>query len=333
MPENRTPGIDRRRLLRDAAVGTAAVSAGGLAAAALTAPAQAAPPATAPLGATIGRRRGAVSFRWWGTSGWRIDIGDRTVLVDPYLSRYDTGLFRGAFDPASPLRVDTAVVDRHVDRAENVLVTHTHWDHFNDVPHIAGRTGARVFGTLTAYHLGLAYGVPAGQLSPVKGGEVLDFGDYTVEVVSSLHSRNGAYSLAFPGVRVTPPSKPATIADLPEGDTLAYQIRVAGGPAVFFMGASDLDERNLTGLAPDVAMVASAATRSTADYVPRLMAALDHPKVVVPVHWDNFETPLTNPPTVAPSDRERLDDLIAAVRKASPRSRVVVPEYHTAYHF
>ncbi|WP_199737023.1 MBL fold metallo-hydrolase, partial [Micromonospora solifontis] len=279
------------------------------------------------------RRTGAVSFRWWGTSGWRIDIGDRTVLVDPYLSRYDTGLFTGKFNPDTPLTVDTGVIDPLVDRAENILVTHTHWDHFNDVPYLAGRTGARVFGTLTAYHLGLAYGVPAGQLAPVRGGEVLDFGDYTVEVVSSLHSRNAAWSVAFPGVRVSRPPRPEKISDLPEGDTLAYQIRVAGGPSVFFMGASDLNERNLVGLAPDVAMVASAATTSTADYVPRLMAALDHPKVVVPVHWDNFETPLTNPPTVAESDRKRLDDLIAAVRRVSPRSRVLLPEYHTAYRF
>ncbi|MET8837923.1 MBL fold metallo-hydrolase [Micromonospora sp. NPDC004540] len=318
---------DRRRFLRDAAVGAAAVSTAGLAAGT---PARAATTTAPAAGA---RRSGAVSFRWWGTSGWRIDIGDRTVLVDPYLSRYDTGLFRGAFDPDTALTVDTAVIDPLVDRAENILVTHTHWDHFNDVPHIAGRTGARVVGTLTAYHLGLAYGVPAGQLAPVKGGEVLDFGGYTVEVVSSLHSRNGSWSLAFPGVRVSQPPKPERISDLPEGDTLAYQIRVDGGPSVFFMGASDFAERNLVGLAPDVAMVASAATTATADYVPRLMAALDHPKVVVPVHWDNFETPLTNPPAVAPSDRKRLDDLIAAVRRASPRSQVLVPEYRTAYHF
>ncbi|MGY0002988.1 MBL fold metallo-hydrolase [Micromonospora sp. I033] len=316
----------RRRFLRDAAVGAAAVSTAGLAAGA---PARAA--ATPAAAGT--RRSGAVSFRWWGTSGWRIDIGDRTVLVDPYLSRYDTGLFRGAFDQDTPLTVRPAVIDPLVDRADNILVTHTHWDHFNDVPYIAGRTGARVLGTLTAYHLGLAYGVPSGQLAPVKGGEVLDFGGYTVEVVSSLHSRNAGWSMAFPGVRVSRPAKPEKIADLPEGDTLAYQIRVDGGPSVFFMGASDFVERNLVGLAPDVAMVASAATTATADYVPRLMAALDHPKVVVPVHWDNFETLLTNPPTVAPSDRERLDGLIAAVRKASPRSRVLVPEYHTAYHF
>ncbi|MEU4781804.1 MBL fold metallo-hydrolase [Micromonospora sp. NPDC023633] len=324
------PNLDRRRFLRDAAASTALVTAGGLAAGtARTGPAHAAPAAAAP----ISGRRGPVSFRWWGTSAWRVDIGDRTVLVDPFLSRIDTGLFRGAFNQAAKLEVRTDVVDSLVDRAETVLVTHTHWDHYMDVPHIAGRTGARVVGTLTAYHLGLAYGLPSGQLSPVRGGEVLDFGAYTVEVVSSLHSRNRSYSMAFPGVRVSPPTKPETIADLPEGDTLAYQLRVADGPSVFFMGASDFAERNLTGLAPDVAMVALPSSTATADYAERLLDALDRPKVVVPVHFDNFETELRNPVPVAPTDRERLDGLIAAVRRVSPRSRVVVPEYHTAYHF
>ncbi|MEV4214750.1 MULTISPECIES: MBL fold metallo-hydrolase [unclassified Micromonospora] len=321
--------LDRRRFLRDAAATTALVSAGGLAAS--TTPAQAAPPAAAPTPTT--RAKGAVSFRWWGTAGWRIDIADRTILVDPFLSRIDTGLFAGAFKTDTPLTVRTDVIDQRVEKATTVLVTHTHWDHFMDVPYIAGRTGARVFGTLTAYHLGLAYGVPSAQLSAVKGGEVLDFGDHTVEVVGSLHSRNASYSVAFPGVRVSQPARPATIADLPEGDTLGYLLRVAGGPSVYLTGASDVAERNLTGLAPDVAMVAMQSATTTADYLPRLLAGLDYPKVVVPVHWDNFETPLRNPPVVAPADRARLDEMVAAVRRISPRSRVLVPEYETAYHF
>ncbi|MFG1868728.1 MBL fold metallo-hydrolase [Micromonospora arborensis] len=324
------PNLDRRRFLRDAAATTALVSAGGLVAGSAT-PAQAAPPAAAP--APTARRKGAVSFRWWGTAGWRVDIGERTVLVDPYLSRIDTGLFTGAFKTDTPLTVRTDVIDPRVDRATTVLVTHTHWDHFMDVPYIAGRTGARVFGTLTAYHLGLAYGVPSAQLSAVKGGEVLDFGDHTVEVVGSLHSRNAAYAVAFPGVRVSQPAQPATIGDLPEGDTLGYLLRVGGGPSVYFTGASDVAERNLTGLAPDVAMVAMQSATTTGDYLPRLLAGLDYPKVVVPVHYDNFETGLQNPPVVAPTDRERLNDMIAAVRRISPRSRVLVPEYETAYHF
>jgi hypothetical protein len=182
------------------------------------------------------RRRGArnsgATFRWLGTAGWRIDLGTATVLVDPYLSRFGTGLFDGVFNPATRLTVDAARIADHPGKPQTILVTHTHWDHYNDVPHIAKRSGGRVFGTLTAYHLGLAYGLPASQLSPVKGGEVLDFGSYTVEVVSSLHSRNGAYSMAFPGVRVAPAAMPETIADLPEGDTLAFQVTPDSAAAV-----------------------------------------------------------------------------------------------------
>lgn len=337
MPESR---IDRRDLLRTAAVGAAALtSVAGLSTSA-SAAAPTAVAASGPLAANLGRpgdrRRGgnaAATFRWFGTSGWRIDIGARTVLVDPYLTRFDTGLFKGAFDQATKLTVDVDTVARHAGRPETVLVTHTHWDHFNDVPRIAATSGARVIGTMTAYQLGLAYGTPSGQLSPVKGGEVLEFGDYTVEVVGSLHSRNAAYSMAFPGVRLSRPAKPRTIADLPEGDTLAYQLTVRNGPAVFFMGGSDFVERNVSGLAPDVAMIAMASSDATHDYVPRLLDALGRPEIVVPVHWDNFETPLRNPPPVAPADRQRLDAMVEAVRRAAPKSRIVVPEYLTGYTF
>ncbi|MEV0457768.1 MBL fold metallo-hydrolase [Catellatospora methionotrophica] len=321
--------VDRRRFLRTAAAGTA------MAAIPVTAaPVLAAPAAAAPTPRTGTGRRQTATLRWLGTSGWRIEVGARTLLIDPYLSRYDTGLFRPPFNPATELKVDPTAVAAHAGKAENVFVTHTHWDHFNDVPHIAKTTGARVFGTLTAYHLGLASGVPSGQLSPVKGGEVLEFGDYFVEVVSALHSRNPSYSMAFPGVRTSPGiPAPVTIADLPEGDTLCYQVTVKDGPKMFFMGASDFVERNLDGLKPDVAMLALPSTGNTHDYVPRLLEALDRPAVVVPVHWDNFETPLQNPPVVAPADADKLAAFEAAIRQVAPRTTILRPQYATPYTF
>lgn len=307
------PRLARRRFL-GAAAGAALVTA---------------TPATA-TAAPRHRGTGGATFRWLGTSGWRIDIGEKTLLIDPYLSRFRTG--RPA-DLATRLTVDTTRIADHPGTPQTILVTHTHWDHFNDVPHIARQSGARVYGTLTAYHLGLAYGLPSAQLSPVKGGEVLDFGDYTVEVIASLHSRNAAYSVAIPGVRVTVPTRPETIGDLPEGDTLAFQVTPRGGPSVFFMGASDFVARNLAGLAPDVAMIAVPATDATYAYVPRLLAALDWPATVVPVHWDDFEAPLTNPPTVLPGDQKRLDAFLAAVRKVAPRTDILLPEYLAPYTF
>ena len=315
--------LSRRRLL-----GTAAGAALG------TVAATAVIPSTASAAPRRRSRQGVLAtFRWLGTSGWRIDIGAKTLLIDPYLSRFSTGLFDGQFNPDTRLTVDVERIADHPGSPQAILVTHTHWDHFNDVPHIAGQSDARVFGTLTAYHLGLAYGLPPAQLSPVKGGEVLDFGEYAVEVVAALHSRNGSYSMAFPGVRTTVPDKPATVADLPEGDTLAYQVTVKGGPSVFFMGASDFVERNLTGLNPDVAMIAMPSTDVTHDYVPRLLAALNRPATVVPVHWDNFEVPLTNPPTTTPDDQKRLDAFLAAVREAAPRTKILLPHYLTSYTF
>jgi hypothetical protein len=99
------------------------------------------------------------------------------------------------------------------------------------------------------------------------------------------------------------------------------------------MGASDFVERNLAGLAPDVAMIAVPATDVTPAYVPRLLAALDWPATVVPVHWDDFEVELRNPPTTTPTDQDRLDLFLAAVRKAAPRTRILLPEYLTPYTF
>ncbi|MFE2136158.1 MBL fold metallo-hydrolase, partial [Streptomyces sp. NPDC059466] len=272
-----SPLLGRRTVLRGAALGTAAPLLPAVAAAAATPPAAptsgsttspSSSPTTAPSSSPSPTPRAAsgsgaasapVSLRWLGTAGWRIDVGGRTVLVDPYVTRFRTGLFDGDFDAGTELRTDPELVREHVGHPELVLVSHAHWDHLADVPHIATTTGARVVGTETTYHLLVASGVDPGQISVVKGGEVLDFGGgLTVEVVASLHSRNKKYSYFAPGTLHAPPATPPrTISDLPEGDTLAFLVTAgSGGPSMFLMGASDFHERAARGLRPDLAMVA-----------------------------------------------------------------------------
>ncbi|WP_129840801.1 MBL fold metallo-hydrolase [Streptomyces sp. RFCAC02] len=322
-------GVGRRGFLRTVTAGTA-LAAG-------TAAASGAASAAVPAASRAARRHdggGGAAFTWLGTAGWRVEAGEHVLLVDPYLSRYDTGMWTGGFRAGTGLTVAADTVDTHTAGARTVLVTHTHWDHFNDVPHIATTTGARVIGTLSTYNAARAMSVPTGQLSTVKGGEVLEFDAFSVEVVASLHSRNPSWSVLFPGVLTAPPAPPETVADLPEGDTLAFQVTVRGGPSVFFMGASDFVERNVAGLAPDVAMIAVQSSEATHDYVPRLLEALDRPATIVPVHWDNFEVPLVNPPRVPDADtRRRLTEFTDAVRRVAPRSRLLMPEYLTPYTF
>lgn len=165
----------------------------------------------------------------------------------------------------------------------------------------------------------------------VKGGEVLDFDGITVQVVPSLHSRNKRHSYFAPGTLNAPPAAaPRTISDLPEGDTLAFQVTVgSGGPSAFLMGASDFSEQAVRGLSPDLAMIAVPAGAATFRYTSRLLHALDRPDVVVPVHWDNFEEPLSRPPRRDPV--MDLSGFAAQVHRESPTSRIVVPDYRTTY--
>ncbi|MFJ9889788.1 MBL fold metallo-hydrolase [Streptomyces sp. NPDC091287] len=316
-PQRRIQAFGRRSVLRGAAIGAAAP----LLSTTTTTAASADHGDPAP---------GSASFRWLGTSGWRIDVGGRTVLFDPYITRFRTGLFDGGLKPDTKLRSDPDLVREHIGRPEIVLVSHSHWDHIADVPYIVKSTGARVVGTETTFHLLVAFGVDPGLISVVKGGEVLDFDGITVQVVPSLHSRNKRHSYFAPGTLNAPPAAPPrTISDLPEGDTLAFQVTVGSGPSAFLMGASDFSEQAVQGLSPDLAMVAVPAGAATFRYTSRLLRALDRPGVVVPVHWDNFEEPLSEPPRRDPV--MDLSGFAAQVHRESPTSRIVVPDYRTTY--
>ena len=96
------------------------------------------------------------------------------MLVDPYVTRFRTGLFTGAFDPTTRLRTDKPLVRRHAGTPEVICVTHTHWDHLNDVPFLAKATGARVIGTETTYHVLRSFGVDAAQLVDAVDHEPFD---------------------------------------------------------------------------------------------------------------------------------------------------------------
>jgi L-ascorbate metabolism protein UlaG (beta-lactamase superfamily) len=273
---------------------------------------------------------GQLTLRWWGNNSWEIRVGTKTVLIDPWLSRFRTGTYteQGA-DPNTPLSVDTGLIDSFVDsgqlRADVILVTHGHYDHLTDVPYLASKTGATVFGTETHLNLLTALGAPADQLALATGGEYLTFDGYTVQVLRSLHSiPSSRAQVPFPGTRPglgLPMPRPEVIRDLVEGGTLAYQIS-GGGASVFNLGGANYSEPELAGLRPR-AVLLPVGGKNVYDYAGRLLRALGNPRYVLPTHWDDFDLPLNQPA----KDTGGLDPLRAAVAAASPSSRFVVLEH------
>ncbi|WP_123685161.1 MBL fold metallo-hydrolase [Amycolatopsis thermoflava] len=281
---------------------------------------------------------GGLTLRWWGNNSWEIRMPSadgkttKTVLIDPWLTRFHTGTYSptGA-DPKTRLSVDTVLIDRYVDsgelRADHILVTHGHYDHLTDVPHLARKTGATVYGTETHLNLMAALGAPEDQLAVASGGEFLTFDGYTIRILRSLHSAAGARAaVPFPGTRpglgLGNLPKPKYIQDLVEGGTLAYHVTSARGGSVIDFGGSNYVESELAGLRPDVVLLPAGGGK-IADYVGRLLRVLGQPPYVIPTHWDDFDHPLTEPAR----DWGGLDALRSAVAATSPASRFVVLDH------
>lgn len=275
-----------------------------------------------------------VKFKWFGTNGWEITFANKTILIDPWFSRFDSGFFAGKFNPKATLKLDESAINEHISKADQILIGHAHWDHMADIPYIAKKTGAQVIGSETHANILRAFQVPEPQIIQVKGGEYMQFDGYTIEVFPSLHSMAAKTKKYGNFHLISVPPVPTTIADLPEGDSFIYQLTVADKLKILLMSTANYIERAIVGVKPDIALIASIFYREIHDYNRRLLAAINYPKLIIPTHWDNFDKPLSEPPRDARAtfgDNANLDLWVKEVKQLSPKSKIVVLKYFESY--
>lgn len=279
-----------------------------------------------------------VTLKYLGTAGWEISDGSTIILIDPYLSRINgpappgggsghslAGDTRKAYAWSDLATPDEAAIDAHIQRADFVLVTHTHYDHILDVPHVALKTRATVIGTESTANVLRAYGVPEEQLVTVRGGEDYQFKSFSLRVIPSIHSPLDHKHYFSSATAPAGMKAPLTLQQIhPEGGTLIYLIRI-GAHQILAFGGNNYIEREIMGLEPDVALIGAGASRKDIyDYSGRLMRDLHYPAIVLPTHWDNFLAPfdVSQQPAL-----DALQSFIQEIAAASPKTKVIVPKY------
>jgi L-ascorbate metabolism protein UlaG (beta-lactamase superfamily) len=257
-------------------------------------------------------------FRWLGTAGIELEFRGGRILIDPYLSRFP---LRYAVFGRPAARRD--LVARYVSPARAVLVSHSHFDHLADVPAVCREFGSVAYGSPNTCAILRAHGVPAEQIRTVQAGDAFTAGSFEIRLFAGEHGRMLGllpYTGALPA-RLTPPLR---LSDYRMDSMLSFHIRSPEGSILIWNGPPRADVPRADALFYCPLWGARACAE---------IARSARVRDVVPVHWDDFFSPLDRPlrALVAPPGWRspwirRMDPTVFArsVNQFLPEVRVVI---------
>jgi L-ascorbate metabolism protein UlaG (beta-lactamase superfamily) len=281
---------------------------------------------------------------WYGCATFRLTVGGLVVFLDAYLDRV----------PGAP---GPGVVPEDIDRADWIVIGHSHFDHLSGAERIAHRTGARIIGSYETVRLMVQAGVPEEQLVPVSGGERVRLDDdVVVSVYPSLHScvwthqamhqsdvvclgdtgltwqeqreRYGQLRVFGAGISPAVRDHMTTLSqgDRGDGGALVYLFDTPAG-TLLYQDTSGHWSGLLHGLRPDVAILAAAGRGnvdgdpvqgSLADFVAR-QADLVRARQVILSHHDDWMPGFSVATDLAP--------IRAAMARLAPHSQLLDLDY------
>ncbi len=258
-----------------------------------------------------------MNFRWLGVAGVELSTAAQTLVVDPYFTRVSALRLLGR------ARSDARLVAAHIRRADHVLVTHPHIDHIMDVPEVLRLTGAVGVGSAHTCRLLSGAGIPQHQIREIRPWETLSLGAAQVQVLPVAHIR-------FFGLPVSvgplPPDlrPPLRGFDYRMDQDFAFLITWEGLRILFWAGVLPAPVTDV-----DVAFVnLPMDARRFWSMLPQV-----RPRLLIPIHWENFMRPLDRPLRRSPlfPNCIRLADFRERVARVLPESRVCMAELFRDY--
>ena len=263
--------------------------------------------------------QGSVVLKWLGTAGWEIQLGQTVILIDPFLSRREPS-------PFDEWKTDEEAVLNAIKRADYIFAGHSHRDHIADIPFIAKKYGSKVIGSRTTTNIALTGGVDKTQLVTISGGENLDFKEFSVQVIESVHGthieRGRRTKPKFEEI-TKPWSGPIMGNAFVEGGCYLYYFTF-GKLRLLHQSTGGFIEDNLTGLRSDIALLYPMQRNDLA-----VMLKALQPKTVFFHHFDRQFMPFAEGVTDRTLGRTRR--WTQDVNAIDKNIKVVIPKFFETY--
>jgi L-ascorbate metabolism protein UlaG (beta-lactamase superfamily) len=240
---------------------------------------------------------GGVKVTFLGTTSLLLDDGDTQLMTDGFLTR--PSLWKVA---TSKISTDKAVVDAvfsrlKIDRLKGLFVSHSHYDHAFDIAYVIKKTNAKLYGSKSTLNIGIGGGLRADRMVLYEPGKDLHFGKFTVTILNSKHSPAKSFNDDIGQMITAPLVQPAKAREYHEGGS--YDILIKHGEhtilikpsANYVTGALDNVKADVVFLSTGTLGIQDAKFKNA--YYDQTIGKVK-PKLVIPIHWDNFFVPLSD---------------------------------------
>jgi L-ascorbate metabolism protein UlaG (beta-lactamase superfamily) len=115
-------------------------------------------------------------LRYFSYGNYELAYRGKVLLLDAF---YDNS--------RSPIAEPIGLKAADIIKADGIFIGHTHFDHYQDAPTVAKRTGATVYLGPPGQNYVRAQGLPESQIKIVRGGETFQLNGYTVRTALGIH--------------------------------------------------------------------------------------------------------------------------------------------------
>ncbi len=265
-----------------------------------------------------------LQLRWLGVAGFEFKCNGHTLLVDPFLTRPALKyVFSGRVQPDQEMR------SKVIQSAEDILVTHGHYDHLMDVPEIARRTGATVYGSPNVCQILRAFQLPERQIKTLQANESIRLRYANVVTIPASHPAIPGYLSGKVKKDLMPP---LSLRDYRMDTCLSFLVELQGIKMLVWSSTSTHGARQA-----DVLFVRAVASKR---WYEKILAAV-RPKLVIPTHWDNLFQPLMesvqpfwSPPRWGwpPLKKINLNDFEKTIHQVQPECKMLIPQPFKSYY-
>lgn len=274
---------------------------------------------------------------YFGVSTLLFDDGKDQILIDGFLSR--PSLTQVIFNKinSDPSLIHQYIQQYDLKRTQAIFVTHSHYDHALDVPHLAqSLSHAKIVGSKSTLNIARGGDIPETQLIQVRPFHSMTFGQFEVIAIPSKHTPPTAVNDDLGEEIKKPLILPARFSAFKEGGSFDYLINYQGYKILVKASTGAVAEQfknlKIDALFLGIAQLSKQSAEFQTRYLHETLGTLK-PTVVIPIHWDNFFSPAHQPleflPRIADNAPQSMHALVKEAKKQN--SRVVLLTTPKAY--